>query len=61
MISPLSGVSFKLSDCVQTGDVQNSQNSFDLNIPIKTRDDIFAEFYYDFESEEKVMQLRNGY
>ena len=46
---------------MQNGDCQNSQNSFDLNIPIKTRDDILAEFYYDFESEEKVMQLRNGY
>ena len=49
------GLQYKLSDCIQTGG--SGDSAFDLApIRIKTRDDILAEYYYDFSTEHSVMQ-----
>ena len=53
-INPLDGVTFKLADNVKTGSNQASLEP-GHQMPIKHYDDILAEHFYDFSTEQKAI------
>merc|ERR1711935_284290 len=53
-INPLDGVTFKLADNVKTGSHQASLEP-GHQMPIKHYDDILAEHFYDFSTEQKAI------
>ena len=54
-IGPLDGVTFKLADNVKTGSSQADQLEPGHQMPIKQYDDILAEHFYDFSTEQKAI------
>ena len=55
----MTGLRYKLSDCIQG--VYSEPGGADAihSIPIKSMDAVFAEFFYDFTTEKNVLAERS--
>jgi len=53
------GLEYKLSDRISKSGTSSGDSLDITQMRIKTRDDILAEYFYDFSTEEKVLQRSN--
>ena len=53
--NPLDGITFQLASNVQTQYNQQQNQNVDIGMPIKGHDDILAEYFYDFSTEQKAI------